>query len=426
MVGPRVQRSREPLGIVFVVPYVPSVIANRPLQLLRGLVSNGHRVTLATVWTRQDELAPLRSLRESGIRVVAHRLSHGRRLGNCLRAAVFGEPLQARYALHPALLSDLDKLSSEAGCDVIHVTHLRGAAYGLAIRQQLRARGVDIPVVWDAIDCLSHLLQQAATSSALWRWRALGWLEAQRTAAFEGRLVRAFERVLVSSEIDRAKLAELGSTTSGRTSLRAGATTDSLRLVPNGVDPLVFRPRASTDGATIVFTGAMSYHPNVTAALRLVKRIMPAVWSARADARLRITGARPIRSIRSLAANPRVTVTGTVASMREHLAVATVAVVPLTYGAGSQFKVLEAMACGVPVVCSSFVARALGLVDGRQALVADEAEAFARAIVRLLNDPQLCRKLGEAGRELARASFDWTQVVGALERIYAELRPGLK
>jgi glycosyltransferase involved in cell wall biosynthesis len=116
-----------------------------------------------------------------------------------------------------------------------------------------------------------------------------------------------------------------------------------------------------------------------------------------------------------------VRVTGYVADLRPHLQGATVAAAPIPYGAGIQNKVLEAMACGLPVVASPQAGSALQARPGIDLLMAGEPADFAAALLKLLGDPALRRALGEAGRQYAVAHHRWERIVGDLEAIYADV-----
>jgi glycosyltransferase involved in cell wall biosynthesis len=167
----------------------------------------------------------------------------------------------------------------------------------------------------------------------------------------------------------------------------------------------------------------MSYHANVTAALYLVEEIMPRVWAQRPEVKVWIVGKDPPREVQRLVTGhgSRITVTGTVPDIRPYLRQASVSVVPLVYGAGSQFKVLEAMACGTPVVATSQAVSALDVADGQHVLVADGPAPFAAAALRLLSDADLCRNLSEAGRRYVEQYHDWRSIVERLEETYAQI-----
>ncbi len=114
-----------------------------------------------------------------------------------------------------------------------------------------------------------------------------------------------------------------------------------IHVVPNGVDLDYFSPLATPrEGNVVVFSGRMSFHANVAAASILTREIMPLVWERRPDVRLVLAGSSPPRSVRRLACDRRVNVTGYVADLRPYIGGATVAVSPTPYAVGMQNKVL--------------------------------------------------------------------------------------
>jgi glycosyltransferase involved in cell wall biosynthesis len=114
-----------------------------------------------------------------------------------------------------------------------------------------------------------------------------------------------------------------------------------------------------------------------------------------------------------------VEITGTVKDSRPYQWRASLAAAPIAYGAGIQNKVLEAMACGTPVVASGQAVSALEITPGRDVWVADTPSEFARAILELLNNASKREELGLAGRAYVEREHDWNGVVTKLEEIYA-------
>jgi glycosyltransferase involved in cell wall biosynthesis len=96
-------------------------------------------------------------------------------------------------------------------------------------------------------------------------------------------------------------------------------------------------------------------------------------------------------------------------------------VVPLRHGGGTRLKILEALAWGLPVVTTSIGAEGLGLVDGRQALIADSPQAFASAVARLLDDDELWRKLSRSGRVFVEERYDWEQIAAPFDAAMREI-----
>lgn len=418
------------MEILFIVPYVPNPIRVRPYELLRTLVARGHHITLATLWQDQTEYDDLAVLRAWGIEVIAQRLPVWRTLWNCAQSVPMRTPLQAAYAWQPILAHQLTQLVQQRHFDVIHVEHLRGARYGLHLRglfnQAVGSRVQPTPVVWDSVDCISHLFTQAATHSRSLRGRLMTQLELGPTERYEGWLLHEFDRVLVTSKADQTALSRLAQRNNGRMAKAAACPT----IIPNGVDLARFRQVVGERApATIVFSGKMSYHANITAALHLVQEIMPYVWQNNPAVKVQIVGKDPPPAIRNLATVPAqadsgahrvVEVTGTVPALQPYLQQATLAVAPLLYGAGIQNKVLEAMACGAPVITSSQAAAGMQAEVGQELLVADGAEDFAAAIVGLLNDPTRRQQLSQAGRAYVERIHAWPQIVAQLETIYTE------
>jgi glycosyltransferase involved in cell wall biosynthesis len=164
----------------------------------------------------------------------------------------------------------------------------------------------------------------------------------------------------------------------------------------------------------------MSYHANITAASHLVKKIMPRVWIERPDTKVWIVGKDPTQEVKQLALDfpDRVVVTGSVPNLAEYLQRASVAVVPIVYGAGVQNKALEAMACATPVVSSHRAVAALSVTSGETLLVAEDDETFARHTLRLLNDGDLRARLSSAGRAFVETYHSWDAIAARLEEIY--------
>jgi glycosyltransferase involved in cell wall biosynthesis len=184
-------------------------------------------------------------------------------------------------------------------------------------------------------------------------------------------------------------------------------------VVPSGFDPVAFR----TDPAAgerprdrLLFLGSMNYGPNVEAVLRFARESLPRIRAARPALELEIVGGDPAPEVRALA-GPGIAVTGRVESVQPYLARASALIVPLAIGGGTRLKIVEALALATPVVSTTIGAQGLGLVHDRQLLLADGAQAFAAATLRLLEAPELGQRLGQAGREYVYEHFRW-EVLG--------------
>ncbi len=188
-------------------------------------------------------------------------------------------------------------------------------------------------------------------------------------------------------------------------------------LAPNGVpeaEPVT--PEAVSAGApTIVFCASFHVFMNEQAAEWFARDIFPRIRAEVGNAELLLVGGRPGSRVRDLARAEGITVTGWVEDLRSYYARATVAIVPATFGGGTKLKTLEAMNLGVPVVATSVGAQGLDVAHGEELLIADDAEAFARHVVALLQSPERRAALAAAARKRVRERYVW-------DRIYAEAR----
>jgi glycosyltransferase involved in cell wall biosynthesis len=263
--------------------------------------------------------------------------------------------------------------------------------------------------VWDAVDSISALFAETARLAPGRAQRMMARLDLGRTRRFEARAPRRFERVLVTSPRDAQAFVRLAGV----------AALGRIDVVPNGVDTAYFAPDNACAREAVVFSGKLSYHANTAAALRLVQRVMPRVWARHPLTPVIVAGKDPPDVIGRLTGDPRVEVTGFLGDLRPVFARAALAAAPLVYGAGIQNKVLEAMACGVPVVTTADAGAALGAVAGRELALADSDDEFAAAICQLLEHPARRQAMGDAGRAYVEREHQWSRLGERLAGVYA-------
>jgi sugar transferase (PEP-CTERM/EpsH1 system associated) len=187
---------------------------------------------------------------------------------------------------------------------------------------------------------------------------------------------------------------------------------------PNGVDGAYFAPTGGPyDADTICFVGRMDYYPNQECMVDFCARVLPLVRARRPQAKLLIIGADPSRAVRKLGDLPGVTVTGSVVDVRPYLLGSALMVAPLSIARGTQNKILEAMAAGVPVVASCLSAGGVDAVANDHFLVASTPEEYARAVMRILDNPALRQRLSVAGRERMLSHHTWTRSMQRLDGI---------
>ncbi len=399
------------MNILFVVPYVPNLIRVRPYNLIRILGARGHRVTVFTIWDTPQEQTEIKKLQQECYAVHASPMPRWQSLVNCLAALPSRTPLQAVYSWQPRLAKQMTASLLEENYDVIHIEHLRGSRYGLHLLKEIKKTGRRIPIIWDSVDCISLLFLLASKRSQNILRRLITRLEVKRTEKYESWLPVQFDRVLVTSLVDKQAMLDLFPPSSPR---------PNIEVLVNGVDLDYFHPDNSVnrDAATLVVSGKMSYHANVAMVGYLVQQIMPRIWNTRPDVRLQIVGKNPPRELMVLGENPLISIISNVPDIPPYLQRATMAVAPILYGVGVQNKVLEAMACATPVVSTPQAVSALQIEAGKEVYVAQEPESFTMAVLKLLADPQERERLGQAGRTYVEQHHNWASIAKQLELFY--------
>jgi polysaccharide biosynthesis protein PslH len=190
------------------------------------------------------------------------------------------------------------------------------------------------------------------------------------------------------------------------------------QVIPNGVDTsaISFRDRRS-GGSTLLFMGTLDYRPNADAAGWLVDSILPQIRRARPEVRLRLIG----RGADRLRVDG-VDAVGYVDDVSPELDRADVMVAPLRMGGGVRFKVLEAMAAGLPVVSTPIGLQGIDAEPNRHALVARTAADFAAAVTRLLDDPTLSHELARNARTRVEQRYDWSVIAPKYLALLSKVR----
>ncbi len=238
------------------------------------------------------------------------------------------------------------------------------------------------------------------------------WLEGSKMLAAEKRLAGKFDLCTATTRAEWETLHDYG----------AARATD---WFPNGVDAQFFKPDGEAyDPDTLSFIGRMDYYPNQECMFEFCRNTFPLIRERRPQAKLLIVGADPSPAVRKLAERPGVTVTGSVPDVRPYILRSAAMVAPLNIARGTQNKILEAMAMGVPVVTSPAGAGGVDAEDEAHFLVGREPTDYARACLRLMNDPAERQRLATAGRQRVLSHHDWQASMLRLDAIVAQLLPG--
>jgi glycosyltransferase involved in cell wall biosynthesis len=183
---------------------------------------------------------------------------------------------------------------------------------------------------------------------------------------------------------------------------------DKISTIPLGVDEREFYKKSDPcRDPVIIFTGNMNYKPNVDAILWFYLHCWDKLKIVCSEVRLVIAGSNPTNEVTSLCSDESVTVTGRVSSLAVMIKSARISIAPMQSGSGMQFKILEAMACGVPVVATSLGLGDIGAKPGKDLLIADTSDSFVESLHLLLKSDDVHARIGYSGFQYVNKHHTW-------------------
>ncbi len=389
-----------------VLPFPPDAGPKVKTYNLLQYLARHHEVTLVSLVRSAAEAERADALRDLCAEVYTVQLnrSRPRDLYHLAGSMLSGDSFLMRRDESHELHTLLRELTRRQSFDIIHADQLNMAQFA-----------VDLPAgarVIDQHNAVWTIVQRMAEHSSYAKRVGLE-LEARRLRRYEARICARFDGMLAVSAPDLAFL-ELAAA-------EAGVTLPPTEMIPIAVDargaPLVARTAHPT---TILSMATMFWPPNVDGVLWFARKVYPLVKAAFPAAAFDVVGARPPASVRQLSvAEPSINVTGYVADPQPYLAAAAALIVPVRAGGGMRVKILEALARGLPIISTTIGYEGIGLTPGRHLLVGDTPAAFAEAILAVLHDPALGRRLAAAGRAVAEEVYDWRVVNPQVELLYA-------
>ncbi len=220
------------------------------------------------------------------------------------------------------------------------------------------------------------------------------YCEYKRLQRYEAKMAQKFDHTTIITEVDR--------------DLLSFNEKDKVVVVPNGIN-INDLSADNTKKYDLIFTGNMSYPPNVDAAIYLVNHILPLVRSHYPNIKIALVGTTPAKAVRQLASE-NVEVTGQVPSIIPYYYATKIFIAPMRLGTGLQNKILEAMSCAIPCIVSSLAGNSLkNAKNGEHLWLADTEQEFAAAILSLLEDKNRSEKMAIEGYNYVKSNYNWNE-----------------
>ena len=313
-------------------------------------------------------------------------------LQNLIRFFFSDKPLQCGYFYNKKAQLIVNELIAEIKPDHIYAQLIRTAEY---VKNQQIAKTIDYQ------DVLSKGMFRQIERASFWKRWILS-LEYKRLMNYERYIFSYFDHKTIITGVDR--------------DLMLHPRKEEIVVVPNGVDFELFSPVECRKKYDLVFTGNMSYLPNISAAEYIVNEILPQLLKDFPSIRIALCGANPSSRVKRLQ-NKNVEVTGWVENIQEYYAQSRIFIAPMELGTGLQNKLLEAMAMKIPCITSVLASMPLNVVNQRDIVICDSISDYIQAIKLLLSQPQHYETIANNGYNFVRENYNWehtTQILNEL------------
>jgi glycosyltransferase involved in cell wall biosynthesis len=385
--------ERRPIGVLS--PYFPYPLSHggavRIYNLLRGMAAE-FDIVLFAFTDGPDEPATAPVLEFCARLVLVEKPRYREPRWSTLL------PPEVHEFRSPAMRQAIEDQRRTFGFELLQVEYTQLAEYG-----------GDVLVEHDVTFDLFRQVARTGSGRA-----PAAWWNYFRWRRFETRATRRYPHVIAMSRKDAELLGP-----------RVGTS-----VVENGVDLARYRPEPETAGQRLLFIGSFRHFPNVEAYRFFAERVWPLVRDKFPDMRLTVVcGPDYLTYWRAVTDSPepppdgRIRMLGFVADVRPLYVEANLAIVPTTVSAGTNVKVLEAMAMQRAVVSTASGCAGLGLLHGHSVWVADTPEAFAAGIATLIADPERRGQMAQAAYGHAVRNFDWQALAEKQRAVVRSLLP---
>ena len=388
------------MKIFVLLPRIPYPLEKgdklRAFNQIKQLAKNNEVVLCALNDKNIDEQKAFQALQPYCSSINFIKLSKPRILFGMVRAFLKGLPMQCGYFYNRKAAKKVDALIEKHQPDIL---------YGQLVRVAEYIRHKNIPKAIDYQDVFSYGMKRRR-DIASWITRPVFNMEYQRLCRYEAKVFDEFDLKTIISKPDR--------------DLIPHPKKDEILIIPNGVDHEFFKPQQQEKRYDIVFTGNMSYAPNVNAVDYLANEILPLVWKQVPEAKMYIAGATPDPKVRK-AASDRIIISGWLDDIRDAYAQSRVFIAPMRIGTGLQNKLLEAMSMGLPAITTPLANASLGAKPDEEILVGSNAEELARHIITLLTNTEKASQIAQAGFDFTNRVYDWGKTTEKLEASMSSL-----
>lgn len=312
---------------------------------------------------------------------------------NVFKAFITGKPFQVGYFYNAGIKRKIAALLTEIKPDHIFCQLIRVTEY---------VKNSKIKKTLDYQDVLSKGMERRLNNSQFYQKPVIRY-EARKLKKYESYIFDFFDNKTIISDSDRQCIDH--------------NEKNKIIIVPNGVDLNFFTSSTTEKEYELVFTGNMSYPPNVLSVEYIVRKILPLVHKTNPDVRLLIAGVDPSSKVKMLESDS-VKVSGWVDDIRTCYNRSKIFIAPMQIGTGMQNKILEAMAMNLPCITSELANNSIGAMNGTDILIAENPEQYAEFINLLLTDNEKAKEIADNGNAFVRNTYNWDVQTKKMEALF--------
>lgn len=365
----------------------------RAYHLIKQLAQR-HQVTLFSFYRQEKQRCDIKKLETFCSKIVLFKRMKAFSPRHFLTALRPNFPFPIALYWSPELKASLEQAIVAGNYDLIHYESFYLSLYLRPGRTTPQILGTE-NIEW-------QVYQQYCRNHPWLFFRGLAAREVWRMRRFEQKTWRLADACLAVSAENQKAIEK--------------ASHRKCYLVPNGVDLdfFAYRPRLPQRPATILFVGNFKYIQNQDAGRFLIHQVMPLLKKKLSSVKLLLVGRQPPKDLKPY-------VKSDVEDIRQVYQQADILLAPIRAGSGTKFKILEAMASGLPVITTPVGIEGIKARHGREVIVEDKPEAMAAAAINLLNNRYYYQQLGRMARKLVEKNYDWKKIGEQLEKAYQEI-----
>lgn len=393
------------MRILMVTPYVPYPPLSggqvRSYNLIKHL-SRNHKITLFCYYRDESEKKSISELKKYCQKVEFIKRRPAWSPAHIVSAAFTPYPfllLSTYYS--PLLRKKIEKELSEQIYDLIHCETFY-------IMPNIPKTSLPILLVEQTIEYLVYL--KFVNEFKLFFLKPFMYFDIWKLKTWEKYFWKKTSRLVTMSEDDKRFIKNI-------------FPDIKVNVIANGVDMDFFdkTKHQKAEKPTVLFVGQFKWLPNLEAAKFLVESIWPLIKKKVPDAQLLIVGRNPTQEILNLSKYPDVTIRSDVEDIRTVYGESNVLLAPIRNGKGTKYKVLEAMATGVPIVGTPMAAEGIAIENGKHALIGKTASELANYTSALLKDNKRAEMIAKHANKLVRETYDWNRIAAELNKVYEDI-----